>query len=185
MKYLLLILGLLSAFPVRAQEPAGEPVEEIDLLVAKVYVNETGLNLSHWRDHAGITHILRITGGREITREGICAYTGIICASRRRDSRRYINELNASGDEPRHWPSNLNWERDYRRTWLRYLERARSYRRATPRPCHRQTLADGIRVTGWPRHWGTIGFRRDYWNSVGWVELECPGAINAFWAPPR
>lgn len=157
------------------KEAAYPPAEiETEVLLARIWVNEAGFATKNWRDHAGIAHVLRRVGKGEITHNAVCAYSNFTLCRPRRGKRRYINHLYKNGEQPKYWPSHLDWEL-YRKSWLKLIERSGQYMKRTPRAC----------LDGHPYHWGAKGFRRDFWLSEGWRELNCPGAKNAFWAPPR
>lgn len=153
--------------------PVVVPDVPTHVLLARLWVNEAGFRVSHWRDHAGITDVIRATGGGTVSNEAICRYSPSLC-SQRRDRRRWVNFLREDGAEPEHWRTHLSWA-SHRRSWMTLMRRARGYVRWNPRPCLERRR---------PRHWGAQGFRREYWQSRGWVELTCPGAMNAFWARP-
>lgn len=159
------------------QEAELETVDQdLQLSLAKICVSESGFQV-RTNDCTLIYHVLR---GRSVTGEltmGIMrAYARNVFNENRKDSRRWITNLNSRFEEPIGWAENVTIPWSLRRegfidVYRHVGELLRT--RPTETPC-------GVKVS----HWGARGFRRELHLSRGWRLVECGKTNNDFWVVP-
>lgn len=150
--------------------------QDLQLSLAKICVSESGFQV-RTNDCTLIYHVLR---GRSVTGEvtmGIMrAYARNVFNENRKDSRRWIVNLNSRFEEPEGWSGNVTIPWGLRREgFIDVYNHAGDLLRTRPAetPC-------GVKVS----HWGARGFRRDLHLSRGWRLVECGKTNNDFWVVP-
>lgn len=162
--------------PDMAAESREQENRQLQLALAKVCVAEAGFQVRS-NDCTLIYHVLRtrsVTG--ELTLSIMRAYAKRTFNERRRDSRRWIVNLNHELTEPRGWAENVTvpWsarQEGYESVYNHAGSLVRT--RPTEAPC-------GVKVS----HWAARGFRQELHLRQGWKLVRCGNTHNNFWYVP-
>lgn len=141
------------------------------LALARVCYSEAGLE--EGPDCAAILSALRNRAEKLRMSFGamIRTYAANTFRLSRRDSRRWLAHLDASGTQPEGWPEHVAWS-NHRDRWLALIDRATAL---LEQPSEYPTA----------QHWGmTTGEDLRRAIRAGWVRVVIDGARNAFWAFP-
>lgn len=145
------------------------------VMLARVAVAEAGFGAYETREDAAIYAVVQSRAQRRrVSEERALRDYASLHFDARREPRRWILELDASGRRPREWPRRVPWQRD---RWLAAIAHAELVIAGSVEvPCRER-----------PQWWGApYGGDLARAQRYGWRRIECDdGVRNAYWRDDR